>query len=52
MPKQFQVKGLARKLLLLAADMGLLVVSYYIAILLLCPKLQLASSTGPMRSAV
>ena len=34
MPKQFQVKGLARKLLLLAADMGLLVVSYYIAILL------------------
>ena len=34
MPKQFQVKGLPRKLLLLATDMGLLVFSYYIAILL------------------
>ena len=34
MPKQFQVKGLPRKLLLLATDMGLLVLSYYIAILL------------------
>ena len=34
MPKQFQVKGLPRKLLLLAVDMGLLVLSYYLAILL------------------
>ena len=34
MPQQFQVKGLPRKLLLLATDMGLLVFSYYIAILL------------------
>ena len=34
MPKQFQVKDLPRKLLLLATDMGLLVFSYYIAILL------------------
>ena len=34
MPKHFQVKGLPRKLLLLATDMGLLVFSYYIAILL------------------
>ena len=34
MPKRFQVKGLPRKLLLMAVDMGLLVLSYYIAILL------------------
>lgn len=34
MPDRFQVKGMTRKLLLMAVDMGLLVLSYYLAILL------------------
>lgn len=34
MPDRFQVKGMTRKLLLMAMDMGLLVLSYYLAILL------------------
>lgn len=34
MPNRFKIKGLPRKLLLAALDMGLLVIAYYIAILL------------------
>lgn len=34
MPDRFQVKGMTRKLLLMAMDMGLLILSYYLAILL------------------